>query len=45
MVKGRAVEAYTSARTKRLLRRKPSPTTFFSHTSPSFSIRKMGTTM
>ena len=40
-----SVEAYTTARTKRLLSRKPLPRMPFRKLSPSRSIRKMGTTM
>ena len=45
LVKGRAVAAYTTAKTNRLFSKKPLPIWFFSHTSPSRSIRKMGTTI
>ena len=37
--------AYTTARMNRLFSKKPLPIWFFSHTSPSRSIRKMGTTI
>ena len=40
-----AVAAYTTARTTMLFSKKLWPITFFSHTSPSRSIRKMGTTI
>ena len=39
------VEAYTTASTTRLFSKNPLPIRFFSHRSPSRSIRKMGTTM
>ncbi|GFI46829.1 hypothetical protein IMSAGC019_02149 [Lachnospiraceae bacterium] len=45
MVKGRAVEAYTSATTNRLFRKKPSLPNPLKNLSASTNIRKIGTTI
>ena len=45
MVKGNAVAAYTTAKTTRLLSKNASPNTFFNQISPSFNIKKIGTTI
>ena len=45
MVNGNAVDAYTSAVIKLLFKKKPEPVIFLKNASPSFNIRKIGTTI